>query len=115
MAPTIAEVCCAVLLALLIACTGTDDTAATCDSGPDVTWPNFADGFFATYCRSCHSASAVDRRDAPPTVNFDTAAEVRDLEERVRVRVIEEGTMPAGGGVTEDDLLLLQRYLDCSI
>ena len=31
--------------------------------------------------------------------------------ERIRARVIDEATMPLGGGVADGDLLLLDRYL----
>ena len=76
-----------------------------------LTWARWGDGFFRTYCTSCHSAAAENRRGAPESVDFDSEAAVLGWGERIRVRVIEEATMPLGGGVTDGDLLLLDRYL----
>jgi hypothetical protein len=76
-----------------------------------LTWAGWGDGFFRTYCRSCHSRQASTRRGAPDDVQFDTEADVIAWGARVRDRVIQDGTMPLGGGVMEDDLVLLDRYL----
>jgi hypothetical protein len=96
--------------------TDTADTAAdACDLDPeyDVTWEGWAGGFFATYCRSCHSITTPDRQGAPEGVDFDTQANVdRQLDAVWRV-VLEDERMPVGGGVFPDDLLLLRHYL-CS-
>lgn len=96
------------MILLLLACTPPPE----CDSGPTVEWANFADGFFGTYCRACHSVSAPDRHSAPDDVNFDTEEEVLARAEDVTARVA-DGTMPPGGGITEEDLVLIARYLEC--
>lgn len=106
---------------VLLACAGAPaDTAApgrpaSCDTGLDVTWESFGEGFFATYCLACHSATTPDRAGAPAESNFDRVDEVRAQAAAIRARVIEEETMPVGGGVSEDDLLLLARLLDCGL
>ncbi len=103
---------------LLLACAGPPaDTGrdTTCDTGPDVDWHSFGEGFFATYCLACHSSTTPDRADAPIGVDFDTEAQVRAQADRVRVRVLDEATMPVGGGVSEDDLVLLDRLLECGL
>lgn len=82
-----------------------------CTPDPTVTWGGFADGFFATYCRSCHSADTPDRRGAPEGVDFDTRAATLAWSGRVRARVLDDGTMPLGGGVIDDDLVLLEGWL----
>ncbi len=102
----------ALLLLLLPAC-GDDPKPGTCDSAERVTWDGFGDGFFATYCRSCHSAALTDRYGAPEGVDFDTEAEVRAQEDRVRARLLDAEDMPPGGGVVPDDLELITRWLDC--
>ena len=104
-------------LLLLLACAGTpaDTAPAGCDTGPGVTWESFGEGFFLTYCRSCHSVAAPDRGGAPVALDFDTNLQVAEHADRVRVRVLEEGTMPVGGGVAEDDRALLARYLECGL
>lgn len=106
----------ALLLAALAGCTGVvpADSGPACDSGINVTWNNFGEGFFTTYCQSCHSSTTPDRRDAPKRANFDTEAQVGSYVDEVRARVLEDETMPVGGGVDPDDLVLLDRYLDCA-
>ncbi len=104
------------LLVLLSACAGDGDSGgdgSACDSGEPVGWVSFADGFFATYCRSCHAVGLRERYGAPEGVDFDTEAEVRAQEARIRARALTAGDMPPGGGVVEEDLALLTRYLDC--
>jgi hypothetical protein len=120
----------ALLLALLVGCAeedtdapGLGDTAADRDTAivedgdwdcvPDeaVTWGGFADGFFTTYCRACHSVDTPDRRGAPAGVDFDTRSDVLRQSGRVRARALEARTMPLGGGVVEDDLILLEGWL----
>lgn len=107
------------ILFLALACdnkdTGSDSDAVACDTAPNVTWDNWGDGFFATYCRACHSATSPDRRGAPETINFDTEAEVARLLPLVRSVVLDEASMPIGGGVYEDDLTLLDVYLSCGL
>lgn len=87
------------------------DTADACAGAP--TYAGWAVGFFTTWCRSCHSESAADRREAPEGVDFDSAAQIAEHAARVRARVIDEGTMPVGGGLSGDDLAMLDRYLTC--
>lgn len=99
-------------LALLGGCAD-EGAEPSCDSGEAVDWGGFADGFFATYCRSCHSAGLSERYGAPEGVDFDTEAEVLAQAERIRARALDEGDMPPGGGVVTGDLALLTRYLDC--
>lgn len=108
---------------LLAACAGppadTADTAVAeadpaCAEGPAVTWA-WADGFFTTWCTSCHSVHTPDRRGAPDGVDFDTEADVRASADAVRSAVIERESMPIGGGVYPDDLVLLEQYLACGL
>ncbi|MEC7947859.1 MAG: hypothetical protein VX265_09850 [Myxococcota bacterium] len=95
-----------------------DDTAAPeedCTGVPALSWSAWGDGFFATYCRSCHAVSAPDRHGAPAGVDFDTEADVDGWRSRVRARTLELGTMPLGGGVPLADLDALDAYLRCGI
>lgn len=108
------------LLALLLACEGpkteTAETADACDSlDYDVTWANFGDGFFSNYCRGCHSADTPDRYDAPEGIDFDTIEDVRQWESLIRYTVIDQQTMPLGGGVYDQDLEFLGYFLDCGL
>lgn len=95
---------------LLAACAGDkDDTGCV----TPLTWENYADGFFLSYCRSCHSAATPDRHDAPVGTDFDTEAQVDDMEGAIRAAVITYETMPPGGGVLPEDKVLLGEWLDC--
>lgn len=76
-----------------------------------LTWGGFGASFFRTYCASCHSAETANRRGAPEGVDFDSEADVIAWGERVRARVVAAETMPLGGGVLDDDMVLLDRYL----
>ncbi len=90
-------------------------TDTACTHEPGVTWSGWAQGFFATYCDGCHAADAPDRHGAPESVTFDALALVRDQAERIRVRTLDDLDMPPGGGVIEDDLALLEVFLDCGL
>ncbi len=100
------------LLAWLLACAPPAEPGDTgCVTA--ATWTNFADGFFASYCRSCHAAAAPDRHGAPVGLDFDTEEQARALTQSIRRTVLDVGTMPPGGGLLDDDLVLLGEWLDC--
>lgn len=108
------------LLLLALGCTGagTVDTAVStdpCADGPRVTYTNWGRGFFLNYCTSCHSAAAPNRYGAPDTVDFDTEEQVVTFAAAIRRAVLEEETMPVGGGVYDDDLVLLDQLLTCGL
>lgn len=69
-------------------------------------------------CQSCHASTVTgaDRGGAPTTVTFDNAANITTHEERIRVRALEQKTMPPpASGVTlnADQLNDLETFLDC--
>ncbi len=106
-----------VLVTLLSACTGT-----VADSGPGCildtggghpTWANFGDPFFLTYCDSCHAETSPNRFGAPDGLYFDTEAEVLTDAAAIRSAVIDNQTMPLGGGLPPEDLATLDNYLSC--
>jgi len=109
------------VLCMLLACGAADGdsdspmAAGPCDDAPGVSWDNFADGFFGGYCRPCHAEGAEERYGAPVGMDFDDEEQVAVLGDVVRRVVLEEGSMPVGGGVLEDDLTLLAVYLECGI
>lgn len=115
------------MLVLLLGCGGgASDSAGRLDAVPDlrpeecadapaVSWDGWGEGFFTTWCQACHSATTGERNGAPPGVDFDTEAELVFWAEAVRRTVLEEGTMPVGGGVSEEDAVLLGVLLDCGL
>jgi len=40
---------------------------------------------------------------------------VIEWQERIQVRVLDEQTMPLGGGVHDNDLEMLETYMNCSV
>ena len=97
------------MLFLFLSCAPQPDTALSCE--PTVTWENWGESFFLTWCSSCHAQSATDRQDAPESIFFDSEKDVVLWLDRIQVRVIEQQTMPVGGGISTDELLLLEEYL----
>lgn len=55
-------------------------TGTTCPPSSTLTYANFGQAFFGTYCLRCHSASVTGdaRHGATPGVNFDTVGGIRD-------------------------------------
>ncbi len=107
-------VSCSVLLALLAACDTAPASvaAAGCPPASGVSWSGWGEGFFRTWCGSCHSADTPDRRGAPPGVDFDLAADVWRQRDAIRAAV-ERESMPVGGGLSVEDLELLDEFLTC--
>jgi hypothetical protein len=92
------------------------EIADLCDTGGHTpSWEGWTQGFFRTYCSACHAEIALDRHGAPAGVFFDTEAQVSAQSTAIRRVVLSQGSMPVGGGVLEEDLLLLERALDCGI
>ncbi len=88
---------------------GTIEDVEVCE----VSWDAWANGFFTTYCKSCHLESSTNRYGAPENVNIANIDDVRTWSTRIRIRVLDEETMPVGGGVPEEDLLRLSEWMDC--
>lgn len=89
------------------------DSTAPLPETCDVRWDAWANGFFATYCRSCHSENSPHRYDAPEGVDLDTLEDADEWSDRIRVRVLDDETMPQGGGVPAAELTRLDEWLDC--
>ena len=63
----------------------------------ELTYENFGDNFFQSYCLRCHSATLVGdvaRSDAPVGINYDTIEGVREFAPRIRLRAGQLGDMP---------------------
>lgn len=104
------------MLLTLIACTRPAtvvyvDSGSTACSGP--TWTDFGDGFFRTWCASCHSSTTPDRNGAPEGLDYETYEQVVAGAEAIRDAVLVRHSMPLGGGVYPDDLEELEAFLDC--
>lgn len=81
---------------------------------PVVSWATFGQGFVRTYCTGCHSAEVVNRRGAPPGVDFDTEAQTLAQAERILARSTGDAPdMPPAGGPPPETLLRLRIWLEC--
>lgn len=107
---------------LSLGCAETEDTNTLCGREVQLTYENFGKSFMGTHCNGCHSSiiAPAQRRGAPPTVNFDTYGDILAQVERVEQRVIiapQEGlpAMPIGGGPTDEELAMLDEWLQCTV
>ena len=89
------------------------DTAISCEDAAALEWNYWANGFFRTYCLSCHSAQSSERYGAPQGINFDKQEDVEMLADLIYESVIIEERMPEGGGVDPAELQRLEGYLRC--
>lgn len=117
----------ALILVLATAC-GTDsvtrDRGDTPPTDPSVcedsyvTYNTFGAAFTASWCRGCHSSSIPEgeRQDAPLGVDFDTEADLRTWQDRIRVRATgATPTMPPVGGPSDAERQLLVEWIDCGM
>lgn len=99
------------------ACGGDDGGGADCtDTAAQARGQAIvADG--TSGCQSCHASAKVgaDRGGAPPAITFDDAADITTNEERMRVRALDQKTMPPapGGPLNAGQLSDLEAFLDC--
>ncbi|MCP4250258.1 MAG: cytochrome c [bacterium] len=92
---------------------GGDDGGAACT---DLTYENFAAGFFDSFCTRCHSSalSGADRNGAPAGLDWDQLDVVRENLDRIRVRATELNTMPPSEPRPEDDeRTALAEWIGC--
>lgn len=65
---------------------GTDPTGTACpEEGTELTYEDFGENFFSTYCLGCHSEQleGADRGGAPSDYNFDTVELIRQHAEHI--------------------------------
>jgi hypothetical protein len=98
------------LLILLAACQGASDEPSVADACVALDDASVGAPFRLTYCTACHASGRVgqERHGAPEGMDFDDRDGVMAHAARVAARV-SEGTMPPGGGPTEEER---RRFLD---
>lgn len=96
---------------LLAACAAEPDP---CDTEPALTEAGFGRPFVDRYCTGCHSALLPDgyRNDAPLGVDLDRHADLAQWADRIAARTL-DGSMPPGGGPTDEELAMLREWLVC--
>jgi len=81
--------------------------------GGHPTWAGFASGFFAGRCAACHSEDTPNRFGAPEGIDFDSEAHVEARLEDIQRAVLDNETMPPGGGLLDSEKDRLEQYLAC--
>lgn len=95
------------MLLWLLAC---GEEEVPCPDTP--TYENWAEGFFISKCQPCHAPDARNIFGAP-AIEMNTHEEILDLLDVIHDSVLVGERMPPGGGLSDDDRILLQSWLDC--
>lgn len=93
------------------------------EAGSDLTYANFAKGFFSSYCLRCHSAKVKGdlRMGAPADHNFDTLEEIELLAKHIDEKaaagptVTNETMPPSGAKPSLADRKKLGEWLECGV
>jgi len=111
-------------LLAIFAC-GPDDLApgeegivpVDCDRDPPLDYDNFGAAFLQRNCTGCHSSELPegDRFGAPELVDLDSLGSVDAWAYRIHARTLQQATMPPGGGIPEEDLAMLDEWLQCDV
>lgn len=99
------------ILTLILACSSGKDTGLDCSNPP--TYSTWAKGFLDGKCQSCHASTSSNRHGAPANVYFDNEAAALVWKERIYATIFEESSMPPSGGVTLEEVILLEQWLEC--
>ncbi len=107
------------LLMILLACKDSPPPATpaaadeTCGS---TDWWGAGQPLMLDFCAGCHSSRLVgsQRYGAPEGIDLETLEGAQQHTDRIRARVLEEGDMPPGGGLSTEQLERLSRWLDCA-
>jgi len=108
------------MLLFLLSCalfsSDTGDTAG-CDRSPPLDYDTFGEGVMNKHCTGCHSSYLPEgqRFEAPIGVDLNTYQGVLDYAERVHDRTVEQQNMPPGGGLSEEELALIDEWLVCGV
>jgi cytochrome c5 len=87
-----------------------------CPPESSLTYESFGEPFFASWCTGCHSSqlSGDARRNAPPSVDYDTLDGIRKWLPNIYARAADgHTTMPPAGGPSTSDRQALGDWLAC--
>jgi len=84
-----------------------------CATAPLITWDNWARGLITTHCQGCHASASPNRYGAPINCSFDNEQQTLSWLERIRIRVLEQEDMPPAGGLLDEDLEMLEIWIEC--
>ena len=90
-----------------------EDSALECDSESTPIYSDWVEGFLSSKCQSCHASTSANRYGAPEDIYFDTEEAALYWLEDIERTVIQTPSMPPSAGVRDEELLLLQQWIDC--
>ena len=106
-----------ILLLLAVSCgpdlQATDTSSAICTTPNVPSYEEWTQGFLMSKCQSCHASTTANRYGAPDQVIFDTYEQVERWRESIARTVLKEESMPPSGGVTDEERVLLDLWLQC--
>jgi uncharacterized membrane protein len=110
-------------LLALVACGAGPQADPRCDVAEPLTYEGWGRGFVDKHCVGCHSGliPPAQRRGAPSGVDLDTYRGVLQWAERIEARSLVaasgdgDDAMPPGGGLTDEELLMLEEWLRCGV
>ena len=126
-APRLPAVAAAWVVAAALSACGKSESDSSSAAGPDcsrsppLTWDNYGKGHMDKHCNGCHSVliPEAQRQGAPAGVDFNTYADVIEWHDRIIARstraVLEEPTMPPGGGPSDEELRKVLEWLECEV
>ena len=115
------------LVALVGLSCGQDKQDSAVEEGPDcsrhpvLTWDNFGKPHMDKHCNGCHSVliPLEQRQNAPVGVDFNTYGDVLEWYDRIIARstkkVLDEPSMPPGGGLSDPELAKVLEWLECEV
>lgn len=116
------------VVALLAACGGGSEegvfTQSVCPPTDPPTYASFGQTFMESFCTECHDAAKTGtmRQDAPPTIDFDTLANLRmwtsqiDKQAAIGPAGMNRLMPPAGNPLpTDDQRHRLGEFIACEI
>lgn len=103
-----------------------EPTGSICPTGSTLTYENFGQEFFESYCLGCHSITKTGdaRLEAPDDTNYDTLAEIRatgaeeiDVRAAAGPNAVNMIMPPIGLGPipSEDERIDLGEWLACGM
>lgn len=110
------QIACMVMVAIVVlaACSkkkadeAVPETPSTTVTVENVSYANFAKGLFETKCAGCHANGAP----ASGRWTFSGFSSVRDNSARINNVVLVTKSMPRGGSLTDQELVLLKAWFD---
>jgi len=89
-------------------------TACGVPCEPEDSYELFGAGFLTENCTACHSSTTLDRWGAPESFNFDGEEDIERHRDAILRTVVDQESMPPGGGVDPEVRARVAAWLDCT-